>query len=484
MVVEPDGMRSTRGRKFLAALAMAAVPVAAHAAEPLTVQEIVLRAKPAVALVTARVDAQITVDCGAGLVTVTPPPYEEIGTGWFVDGRGYLVTNAHVVEAAHALPPKVAHDLKKVGVDQACVEPALVAQGVQRGQRPDLEEQLRRLIDMRTVGARLAPQIRVLLANGAMLTAEVVKVSPPLRVDATGRPGSGSGRDLALLRVPDGAYPALALSADEPEIGDPLHIIGFPGVVLTHELLNRSAPLEASVTNGAVSGFRQDALGHRVIQTDAAASYGNSGGPAIGRTGAAVGVLTFISLASTGGNIVQGFNFLVPAPDVKTFLDGTAVTTPGVSRFSSVWTAGLGDLRSGRFRSAALRFAEADTLLAGFPDVKRARAEADLNISHPPPRPFPWAWTTLGLALVSGGGAGLLWLRRWRRNRFRISAPAVARMLEAGASPFLLDVRQEAAAKQSALTIPGSVYVTPDALERGEAVIEVDRTRTIIAYCT
>src|SRR3989441_11488236 len=63
-------------------------------------------------------------------------------------------------------------------------------------------------------------------------------------------------------------------------IGDRLHIIGFPGVVLSHELLNASAKMEASVTGGAISGFKQDRANQPVIQTDASAAWGNSGGPA------------------------------------------------------------------------------------------------------------------------------------------------------------------------------------------------------------
>ncbi|HEV8144255.1 MAG TPA: hypothetical protein VGQ77_15445, partial [Methylomirabilota bacterium] len=61
----------------------------------LSVQEVNLRATPAVALITARIDAEVTLNCGAGPVSVQPKPFVEIGTGWFVDGRGWLITNAH-----------------------------------------------------------------------------------------------------------------------------------------------------------------------------------------------------------------------------------------------------------------------------------------------------------------------------------------------------------------------------------------------------
>ena len=245
--------------------------------------------------------------------------------------------------------------------------------------------------------------------------------------------------------------------ADEAtKIGDPVHIIGFSGVVLSHELLNKSAALEASVTAGSISGLKQDTIGQDVIQTDASAAPGNSGGPAIGGNGAVVGVLTFVSLSPSGGSIVQGFNFLIPAKDLMKFLQGTEVAKPGESRFNPVWAAGLRDLSNDRFRSPAAKFGEANNLLPGLTDVKRALAEAEFKVKNPPPRPFPWAWATLGLALVSGGGYGAIWYRRWQRNRFRTKAGEVVKLLEEGVNPLLLDVRKASAAKTSPLKIPGA----------------------------
>jgi serine protease Do len=456
---------------------------AAPAQEPVAVQELILRAKPAVALVTARVDAEATVNCGAGPVTVKPAPFVETGTGWFIDGRGSLITNAHVVDPAHRALPWVTQELRRSAVEEACVTPVLARQGLMRGQRPDLEETLRRRVDLGGVKVVPLPQVTVLLSNGTMLPAAIEKFSAPLLLDAAGKPVRDSGRDLALLRVKDGAYPALGLADEEPRIGETLRIIGFPGVVLSHELLNRTAALEASVTTGSISGLKQDAIGQDVIQTDAPAAPGNSGGPAVGRDGSVVGVLTFVSVSPTGGSVVQGFNFLIPARDVRTFLGGTDVK-PGESRFNPVWAAGLRDLTAERFRSAAARFAEANALLPDLVDVKRALAEAEFKVKNPPPRPFPWAWATLGLALVSGGGYGTLLLRRWQRNRFRIKAGQVVKMLEEGVNPLIIDVRKDSAQQQSPLRIPGAVAMSPKALEQGQAPIEVDPNRVVVAYCS
>src|SRR5438876_4662 len=275
-----------------------------RAAVGLSVQEAILRAKPAVALVTAEIRADVTMNCGQGPVEVSPAPFIETGTGWFVDGRGFLITNAHVVDPAHRLPPWVTHELKKKAIEQACVEPALRARGLIRGQRPEVEEQIRRQasdVGLATAKVAPVPKITVMLSNGTKLTAEVRKFSPPLLLDNDNRPLPDSGRDLALLRVRDGVYPAITLAKRDSQIGDPVHILGFPGVVLSHELLNKSAALEASVTNGAVSGFKQDQIGQGVIQSDAPAAHGNSGGPAVTDDATVVGVMTFISLGAYGG---------------------------------------------------------------------------------------------------------------------------------------------------------------------------------------
>lgn len=335
---DPMNARASRVRwaTVLAASAgLAATPLPSFA---VSVQEALLLAVPAVALVSAEVKASATVNCGQGPITVSPKPFIEVGTGWFVDGRGYLITNAHVIDPAYRVPPWVEFNLKLRAVEEGCVYPALKARGLARGQRPDLEEELLRAIPIAAV--KLAPtgRVSVLLSNGANLEAQVAKFSAPITLDAKGNPLKDSGRDLALLKIRDGAYPALSITDKEPKLGDDLHILGFPGVVRDHELLSRTALKEASATKGQVSGFNTDAIGQDVIQTDASAVHGNSGGPGVDDSGSVVGVMTFISLR--GDAEVQGFNFLIPAKDVRAFLAGTAVK-PGESRFNPVWAAGV-----------------------------------------------------------------------------------------------------------------------------------------------
>jgi rhodanese-related sulfurtransferase len=472
-------------RRWAAILLGVAAALTAPPAHALSVQEAILLAKPAVALVTARIEAEITMNCGQGPVTVRPAPFIETGTGWFVDGRGWLVTNAHVVDPVHRLPPWVLHELKKKAIDQACVEPALRARGIMRGQRPDVEDQIRRDASARALdSATVEPeaQLTVLLSNGMLLPAEVKKFSAPISIGLNNKPQPGSGRDLALLRVKDGVYPALGLLTRDAQIGDPVHILGFPGVVLSHELLNKSATLEASVTNGAVSGFKVDAIGQDLVQTDAPAAHGNSGGPAVGDDSLVVGVLTFISL-SEGGAIIQGYNFMIPARDVRTFLQGTEVK-PGESRFNVAWKAGVELMLDQRYPAAVAKLAEVNALLPNLVDVKRAMVEAEDKVKHPPPRPFPWAWATLGVSLLSVGAYGGMFGRRWWRNRYRILPGQVIGAIESGNTPVLLDVRTKTDFETSPLRLPGAKRLEPEAVEAGNFTLDVRPEQMIVTYCT
>jgi len=450
----------------------------------LSVQEAILRATPAVVLITTEVRGEVTLNCGRGPITVSPAPFVETGTGWFVDGRGFVVTNAHVVDPAYRLPPWVTHELKKKAIEEACVEPQLRARRVMRGQQPVLEEDIRReasTVALANAKLEAQPQITVLLSSGTKLKAEVKKFSPPPRVDSMGKPAPDFGRDLALLRVPDGVYPAIGLSMRDPQIGDPVHILGFPGVLLAHELLNQSVRFEATATNGAVSGLQMDAKGQDLIQTDAAAAHGNSGGPAISDDSTLVGVMQFVSLSSSGA-IVQGYNFLIPGKDVAKFLQGTEVTKPGDSKFNPVWVAGIELLIAQRYKAAAAKLEEANTLVPNLAVVKRALGEAQEKVKHPPPQPFPWAWATLGVTVLSVGAYGGMWGKRWWKNRFRVTPTQVITFIERGLNPILLDVRTKTDFETSPLKLPGSIRLEPEEAERGPLNFEPEQL--IIAYCT
>lgn len=457
----------------------------AGAQKPVTVQEIVLRAKPGVVLVVAEVAAEVTLDCGGGVQTVTPPVFRETGTGWFIDSRGWIITNGHVVQPAHTPPRWLVNQQAQRAVSTACLPKVLAARGINPGEKPELEDAIKRkLLDtvLPTTKVKLTPSVVVVVSSGTRLKAEVKKYSAPL----SNEPGAMSGRDLALLKVPGEVFPVLPLTDSKMvQIGDPLHILGFPGVVLSHELLNKSASVEATITNGAVSGLKEDVSNQPVIQTDASASFGNSGGPAVNQKGQVLGVLTFVSLApGPEGALVQGFNFVIPADAVREFLKGTEVRLDGTSKFTEAWNRGLRDFFSEDDPAAVRSFELADQLVPGLPDVKRLLAEARDNVKNPRPRPFPWFWVAIGVTVLSVAGFGAQFLLRWQKNRYRVSPSDVIKMQESGKDPQILDVREAAAYDALPLKIPRSIRLAPEELASGVSGLELDLTRPVVAYCT
>src|SRR5207247_1455328 len=159
----------------------------AHAQAGLSVQESVLRAKPAAVLVISEVSAEASLNCGAGPQTVTPPAFRETGTGWFIDPSGWVMTNGHVVQPAYETPRWLVNQMAQRAVTTACMESALKAAGLQPGDRPDQEDALKRkLLDkvLPTVKVTVKPEISVKLSSGLRLKAEVKKYSAPASAEA------------------------------------------------------------------------------------------------------------------------------------------------------------------------------------------------------------------------------------------------------------------------------------------------------------
>lgn len=140
---------------------------------------------------------------------------------------------------------------------------------------------------------RIADEIRVTLATGEELDAEVV--------------GSDPQTDVAVLKVEvDRPLPVITFAdSDQIRVGDLAFAIGNPlGVGLT-------------VTQGIVSAVGRTDLGilgrgtyENFIQTDASINVGNSGGPLVDAEGRLIGINTAI-MSRTGGNI--GIGFAIPS---------------------------------------------------------------------------------------------------------------------------------------------------------------------------
>jgi S1-C subfamily serine protease len=139
-----------------------------------------------------------------------------------------------------------------------------------------------------------APRLKVTFYNGMVADADIVGARPDV--------------DLAVIRarhVPDDLKPATLVSTGGLRPGDEVVAVGFPFAI------------GPSVSHGVVSGLKREwdfPDGRKMtnlIQFDAAANPGNSGGPLVNRNGEVLGIVTGI-LNPTEQHVFIGIGFAVP----------------------------------------------------------------------------------------------------------------------------------------------------------------------------
>ncbi len=151
------------------------------------------------------------------------------------------------------------------------------------------------LTNLHVVGQDERSRIKVQFANGMESDAIVLKRQPE--------------NDLAViqaLQIPDDLVPATLRSTQGLAVGDKVVAVGFP------------FNIGPSASSGIISGLQRTYLSPRdneelrnLIQFDAAANPGNSGGPLVTMDGEVVGIVTAILSPHEQGSFV-GIGFAVP----------------------------------------------------------------------------------------------------------------------------------------------------------------------------
>lgn len=192
----------------------------------------------------------------------------------------------------------------------------------------------------------------IVSADGEVVTnAHVVENEKEVRVILNGETeprkatvlARDAGNDLALVKIVGvtGLTPATFADPASLAVGDPVVAVGY------------ALDLDggASVTSGIISALNrtmqnEDGALNRLIQTDAAISSGNSGGPLINMDGHVVGVNTAVA-RSTNTSAANNIGFAISVGEVKRVVDVLRGESNGTAREQGYLGIALGDRQDG-----------------------------------------------------------------------------------------------------------------------------------------
>ena len=352
------------------------------------------------------------------------------GSGFSISPDGYIVTNAHVAAPRDG-------DLKAAFVREMIAD-----------QRDDFIQTLSQgglpsSLAARYLGALVRWATRkATLSNLQRRLAAVTDSGTGGIAVAEGRPATlvtaGKelpGKDVAILKVEASNMATVPLGDDTAlGTGDRLFVLGFPAPATFNPALSKDSQKEPTLTQGVLSAKKTVRQGFTVLQTDAAMTHGNSGGPVFDEQGRVVGVATFGSVDPSTGREVAGLNFAVPVSVVNELLSGSSLT-PVEGEATNKWRMALDAFDKHWYKRALPLFERVKALDPNHPLVDKfigasqaaigqGRDRTPREVLGLPIALFVAVTASVGLLVV--GFLVAMSLRRRRRSARRRGVPATA----------------------------------------------------------
>ena len=343
---------------------------------------------------------------------------QSTGTGFFITGDGYLITNCHVIDRDSAF----IRNKFILSTYQTVTESNINA--LQSSWAMKLSDEQRNLLY--NAYAQIYSQISSMIlfdlkkevyvlyrsdtTNGKTVTEKKIA-----RVIRKGKPMPG--KDVALLKIEDGKnLPTLSFSNDSiVRIGTQVQVFGYPEPVTSNPYLASEASIDPTLTTGIVSAIKKSIRGWPVIQMDALISYGSSGSPLCNDQGEVIGLVTFGSKEQGGSSLASGFNFAIPVSVVKEFLDLPNLH-PSLSQSSKIFNEGLNFFYEQLYRKALEKFQRVKKINGSYSQLNFYIEQCNDKIAlgdskDSPPRKYV-LWIMVVIAILLGGYLLMRWPRR------------------------------------------------------------------------
>lgn len=326
------------------------LPMHSFAQEPEATQKNAVLNKPGVVFISTYYSLSIIIQTAgaqaAGVPELAGRTYEAeaggCGSGFVISPDGYILTNGHVVEMPDDL---LAWNALSSAADTIIEDLTRFVFRGMAGRDPTQEEMGAMIPEvMKEIGGREVMMLeffksyklgeieldnierKVYIQQGAFVSGEKIPIEKGMKADVKvadfggfSKEGEAVGKDIAILKVPGENLPTVKIGdSSQTQVGDKVTVIGYPGVATFQEFLSEESHLEPTVTSGIISAKKTLTDGSEVLQTDAALTYGNSGGPAFNEAGEVIGIASLV--ATEQGEQKIGFSYLRPSNVASEFL--------------------------------------------------------------------------------------------------------------------------------------------------------------------
>ncbi len=336
----------------LASVLLASSLWGAESAAELTKEERrVLELTPAVVLIIVTYKIQLPIPQDHADPKIMELNYTATGSGFIYRPDGYIITNGHVVADAN-LKDKQAQEARLESIFESLVNQ------LEHQINGRLSPQARQYVASHMSAS--TPHIIVILNNKSEYNAEIKQYSDPT--------GVNNGKDVAIIKIDANNLPTVKLGNSENlHVQEPITVIGYPGVAspLGFSLLSKDSLVVPTITNGHISAVKTDYKGSPVIQSDAAITHGNSGGPAFDPNNEAIGIATFGNMKE-----VAGFNFFVPINIALEFVRQSGAP-PQQGQFDKIWLEALDAFSNHKWDTARGLLSDTLGLMPNEPDAIR-----------------------------------------------------------------------------------------------------------------
>lgn len=341
------------------------------------------------------------------------------GTGFFITGDGYLITNTHIIDrdSDYIRRNFILSTYKEV--TDANIR------ALQESWDMTLSDEQKSLLNnaYSLIYSQVSSMILFDLSREIYVqyrtdgnTGQLSTKRQSARVVISGR--AMPGKDVALLKVDSvQQMPTLAVNKDSiARIGEQVYVYGFPEPVSSNTYLAKETSSEPTLTAGIVSAIKRSIGGWPVIQTDAVITHGSSGSPVCNKHGQVVGLATFGTVEQQTGNLASGYNFAIPVSIIRQFLDSVKVE-PGMSNASLIYNQALALFFEGYYSRARSKFESVRKLNNSYPGLNYYTSECTKQIDKGEDRETfmqRYAFRVMAIVLILGG---LFIFYRWQQHK-------------------------------------------------------------------